>query len=81
LSTEASAKIKEELKLPFAESDSGWTYILLCDTSTLAPVNVKLRIPSNNEPVVIQFGSNQFAVHMNGETLRKAKAGYKVLGS
>lgn len=81
LSTVASAKIKEELKLPFAESDPGWTYVHLRDTSTLEPVNVQLRIPSsNNEPVVIQFESSQFAVEMNGETLRKAKAGCKELG-
>lgn len=81
LSTVASAKIKEAVKLPVADSDPGWVYVTLRDASVLDPINVQIRIPSSNsEPVVMQIGASQFAVEMNGETLHSAKVGCKELG-
>jgi hypothetical protein len=77
----ATVPVVRQSEKRFEVGTSAWADVRLRDTTNLEPIEARIRIPeTDGEPVVIQFGDQQYVVRVDAATLHTAKSGCAELG-
>jgi hypothetical protein len=82
LAAVATIRVGRQLDRPFDPSGGGWADLRLRDTTQIDPIETRLRVPpSGGEPVVIEFGAQQYSVEANAAAVRTITSGCSAFGA